>query len=398
MNRAFSIVLAVVLVASVAGPVTGGPGIGEAATQQSAPECEFPVSATDATGTEVTVDEEPESVVTLNPSAAQTMWEIGAEEKVEGVTKHASNLDGAEQRRNISTAAETISHEVVIDVDPDLVLAPLSTVTTEEDVQTLRDAGLTVYAYPTAESIDEVRNRTMLTGELVGECEGATETVDWMDEQITIVEDAVENQSRPDVLYEFFSYTTGNGTHIHEILETAGGNNIAADAGIQEYKPINQEIVLAENPEWIVLNTNSPELPDGKGFEETTAVEQNQTVVIDINRLNRPAPRIVYAVVKLAKTFHPDAYAEALEEAQSTPTPTPEPTATPEDDSTPDESTPTPEVAATPTETPSQGPTETPGSDEDADDDGAGFGIVVTLVAAVLAIGALQVRSERRGL
>lgn len=345
MRRPITLVLVALLVGSVAGIGAAGP----AGSAQSTADCGFPVSAVDATDTEVTVEAEPESIVTLNPSAAQTLWEIGAREKVTGVTKHAMNLEGASERTNISRADQTISHEVVVELDPDLVLAPLSTVTTEEDVNKLRGAGLTVYAYPSADSIEAVRERTLLTGQLVGACGGAEDTVEWMDERIAVVENAVEGQTRPDVLYAFFGYTAGSGTFIHEIIETAGGDNLAADMGIEEYKPLNEEAVLEEDPDWMVLNSDSPTIPDGEGYQQTTAVRENQTVIVDINHLNRPAPRIVYGITALAETFHPDAYAAAQEAAQSTPTPaptaSPTPTATPDTEAT---ESPTPTDAAGP--------------------------------------------------
>lgn len=92
----------------------------------------------------------------------------------------------------------------------------------QQPVVLLREAGLTVFAFPVADSIDEVRERTLLTGELVGECEGVQETVDWMDEQLNIVEEAVADEEQPDVLYEFFGFTTGSGTHIHELTDRSG--------------------------------------------------------------------------------------------------------------------------------------------------------------------------------
>lgn len=375
MQRAISAVLAVVLIVGAVGGVTAVDDSVETTT-----ECEFPVSGTDATGETVTVEEEPESIVTLNPSAAQTLWEIGAQEKVVGVTKHATNLEGASERTNISAEGSTISHEIVVDLDPDIVLVPLSAVATEEDVETLRDAGLTVYAFPVAESIDEVRERTLLTGELVGECEGAEETVVWMDEQLGIVDDAVADETRPDVLYEFFGFTTGNGTHVHEILEAAGGTNVAAVAGIEGYQPVNEEVVIDQDPDWIVTNTNSPEVPDGEGFEQTTAVQNNQTVVIDINHINRPGPRIVHAITELAETFHPEAYQEAVETAETTPTPTPA-----------DEDGETLTGEETPEETPT--PRESP---TDVDDDGSGFGVLAVL-GGLLALSTVLVGRAARG-
>ena len=277
-------------------------------------DCSFPTTVTDGTGTEITLEEEPETVVTLNPSAAQTMWEIGAERKVVGLTKHAKNLDGAEERRNVSTPAETIEPEIVVDLEPDLVLAPGSSVVTDELVEQLRDLGLTVYYYPSAESIDEVRENTHRLGSLVGECAGAAETVEWMDRELEVVESAVENEQRPTVLYTFFGFTAGEGTFIDEMIETAGGDNVATDVGITDYEMIDEETVVDADPDWIVLNSNDPELPDGEGYNTITAVREDRVVVVDVNLLNRPAPRIVHGITELAETFHPEAYEQARAE------------------------------------------------------------------------------------
>lgn len=309
--RTTTLVLALFVVTAAVGPAAvAGQTDG---TPTDAQECRFPVTETDATGAEVTVEAEPETVVTLNPSAAQTMWEIGAEEKVIGVTKHATNLEGADERTNISRDGETIDPEIVVELEPDLVLAPSSQVVSEELVEVLREAGLTVYHYQSATSIEDVQDHTRLTGRFVGECEGAEETVAWMDHEIETVEAAVESEDRPLVLYTFFGFTAGEETFIHELLETAGGTNLAAEVGIEEYQQVNEETVIEQDPEWIVLNSDSPEVPDGEAYNATTAVREDQVVVVDINHLNRPGPRIVHGIAAMAEAFHPEAYASAAE-------------------------------------------------------------------------------------
>ncbi len=361
MKRTAVAVVVLLVAVSAVSPVVAAGGPEASAADAEVGDCSFPLTVTDGTDTEMTIEEEPESVVTLNPSAAQTMWEIGAEEKVTGVTKHAMNLDGADQRVNISREGDTINPEVVVDHDPDLVLAPDSQVVSEELIEVLREAGLTVYLFPSAESIDDIRDRTRTIGALVGECDGAEETIEWMDEEIAIAEAAADGQERPDALYVFFGFTAGAETHIHEIIEAGGATNVAAEVGIAEYEPVNDEMVVEQNPDWIILNTNSPEIPDGEAYESTTAVQEEQVVTIDINHLNRPAPRVVHAISELAQTFHPEAYEEARAEAESTPTET---------------------------ETPEATPTETPDETPDPDDQ-AGFAPIVAiaslLVAAVLA-------------
>ncbi len=355
------LLVAALVTVSVLGPATAVVGA------QSDADCGFPVERTDATGETVRVAEEPQRVVTLNPSAAQTMWEIGAKEKVVGVTKYAMYLEGASAKTNISGSGKTINNEEVVGLEPDLVLAPNASLE-PAGVEKLRESGVTVYHFREAESIGDIANKTHLVGRLTGECEGAAETVEEMQARLSTIDEAVEGQERPDVLYVFFGYTAGEGTFINTIIERAGGNNVAVDAGIEGYKPISKEVVINQNPDWIMLNSAEPTVPKSDAYNATTAVKQNQTIVVNRNYISQPAPRVVSVVSQLAETFHPDAYAAANTTATSTPTPA--------------GATETPTATATATEE------STPGSA------GPGFGVATALVAVLGA--ALVARQTRR--
>jgi len=276
---------------------------------------------TDATGTQVTLQEEPQRVVTLSPSTAQTMWEIGAREKVVGLSKHASYLDGADSRTQVSTSEQLVSIETVVDLQPDLVLAPH--VISNETVEKLRETGVTVYYFSQAETIEDVYEKTHRIGRLTGECSAAEATVSSMNERVDVARHATEGQDRPDVLYLFFGYTAGQGTFINEIIEAAGGNNIAAEANITGYQKVNSELVIQEDPDWIVRNSENPAGLSSDVLNHTAAVQENQTVVVQIEHVNQAAPRIVHAITTLTKRFHPDAYAAA-----NTTTTTPAPPST----------------------------------------------------------------------
>lgn len=356
MRRDVSAIVAIVVVlAAVAVPA----GVAAATTQEN---CSFPVTETDATGTEVTVDAEPERVVTLSPSAAQTMWEIGAKEKVVGVSQHASYLEGADERANVSGSGQNfVNAEKVVDLEPDLVLAP--DVIPDDTVATLREAGLTVYKFGFAGSVEDVYTQTKLTGRLVGECDGASETVAHMQDRISTVEETVEGQESPRVLYVFFGYTAGEGTFIDEIITTAGGTNVATEAGIEGYQQISEETVVEQDPEWIVLNSDGPTVPQSAAYNATTAVQQGQTVVVDANYVSQPGPRIVQPITKLAQAFFPEAW-EAVN-ATETATPT-----------SSDHTEPTPTNSPTPTEQPT--PTVTPETGQ------PGFSALLALLGVVL--------------
>lgn len=307
MNRVTAFVVVVVIFSTIPAAV-GAPVSGVA--QSTPPSCSFPYSATDATGSEVTVDSEPERVVALQPSAAQTIWEIDADGKVVGMPlgSTTSYLNGSESRTDVtgedgfSTAIER-----VVSLEPDLVLAPNSV--PNETVETLRNAGLTVYKFGLSGSIADVSNKTVRTGQLVGACEAANQRVESMNETVESIESATESRDRPRVLYVMDDgYTPGNGTFIHEIITAAGGENIAANAGIMGYQQINPETVIEQDPQWIITQNHMSAIPNRTEYAETTALETNQTVTVDSNYVSQPGPRVVIPMETLAKTFHPDAF------------------------------------------------------------------------------------------
>ena len=325
--------VAAFVTAGAAGPA-GTDAAASADTSQG--ECTFPFEGEDATGETVTIEEEPERIVTTAPSAATTVWEIGAEDKVVGVSQHAMHLEGAEERETVlGEDMMTVDVETVVDLEPDLVLAP--DVTFEEDVENLRDAGVTVYHFEEPTTVEGVADTTLLVGELVGECDGAQDSVDWMNEELAEIEETVGGEAQPRVLYlhsiEDGPWTAGEGTVIGDAIETAGGENLASEAGIEGHQPISDEVVAAEDPEWIVVNDFDGEAPTDGVYADTTAIEEDNVVVVDANHVNQPTPRIVYAIQAMAEAFHTEAFEE------TTPTETPEETDTPTPD-TDDEAVP----------------------------------------------------------
>lgn len=351
MHRLLSVVVALFVLTSTMGFGIGAVGAhdGVAAAQV---ECEFPFEGTDATGEEVTIEEEPERVVAMQPSDAQTLWEIGAREKVVGmpVGQYTEYLEGHDEPEDVSEGdGITVSTERVIDLEPDVVVA--SSVADEEQIEQLREAGLTVYQFGEETSLDDVIENTGTTGQLVGECEGANESVDWMNEEIGAIEEAVEGEEAPTVLYAMGDgFTAGQGTFIEEIITTAGGENLGSEAGIEFYGQISEEVVIAEDPDWIVYPDNFEEPPVSEQvLEETTAGQEERTAAVDAQRMNQPGPQVVYAIDTLAETFHPEAYAAAQDEGA--------------------------EANETENET----------GDEPAEEDQPGFGIAAALAALVMA-------------
>jgi iron complex transport system substrate-binding protein len=297
------------VLAAVLATVAVLPGAAVASgTQQE--DCSFPATVTDATGREVTIEEDPERVVTTSPSAAQTMWEIGARDEVVGVSGFAAYLEGAEAKANVSGSGGP-SVERIVDLEPDLVLVPNATHGFAKDrIRQLRDAGIPVYVFGTPTSVGYVIDKTRTTGRLTGNCEAADERAARMESDVARIERAVENVERPVGLNYFFGFTSGSDTFIGEVMETSGLRNGAAEAGIDGFSPINDETVVQIDPAWIVVPEEAS-VPNTAAYNATTAVREGQIIRVDTNNLQQPAPRVVEAMIAIVRAVHPEAYEQA---------------------------------------------------------------------------------------
>lgn len=371
--------IACLVVASVAGVAGFGAGgqtdagiaaaSAEMAVEPSAHEgslqsgCSFPVTLTDTTGTEVTVAERPERIVALQPSDAQILWDIGAQDRVVGMDKaqYTDYLSGRGDKTDVK-GENGVSVEQVIGLQPDIVIA--SNVTRIETVRQLRSAGITVYYFGRVTSLAEIEDNIETTGRLVGSCEDARGSATEFHLAVERARTAGEQaEERPDVLYYFFDFTTGTGTHINDVIETAGGNNVAADAGIEGYKQLNTEIVVERDPAWIVYPDDAT-LPTSAAFNGTTAYQREQTVALRYDYINQPGPRVAVPLTKLAKTWHPEALAAANESVNES----------------------SMETNATTTSSASEGTTTA---------NGPGFGATASVAALLLALAAAALLARR---
>ena len=361
-------------VAAGTGPTVdhGEPALGDApgAQQTEEGECSFPVTVTDATGEEITLEEPPERITTTNPSAAQILWEFGAQDRVVGVTQFALYLDGADEKAGVSAEGLGVDIERVVDTDPDLVLAPNASAGQVED---LRNAGLTVYHFPEATDVNDIATKTETIGRLVGECEAAAETNEEMNDAVADVRERTADFDRPAALYPLGSgFVAANNTFIDEVMTIGGTENVAAAEG-DGYPQLSDEVILQTDPELILVNEPNASIMTEEPYASTTAGQEGNTIVVEVQWLNQPAPRsVIVATETIADGV--EAYNAAQTEDETT------------DDSTDDSD---------------DGETSDSDADDSADDeaddapsvddDAPGFGVVAAVVA-MLAAGLLARR------
>ncbi len=100
------------------------------------------------------------------------------------------------------------------------------------------------------------------------------------------------------------------------MLTTAGLENVAERADIEGWQEISAEVVVDEDPAWIVYPDWTDEPPIAESIEETTAYQEERRR--RRRRRDEPArPGIVDVIVHLVETVHPDVYAEIESDLES---------------------------------------------------------------------------------
>ncbi len=258
----------------------------------------------------------PTRIVSLAPNITEILFAIGLEPQVVGVTEFCDYPPAAKQKPKVGYTHPNI--EVIVSLKPDLVLAPRAAV--QADLL----AKLEQLKIPTfivdPESFEEIPGRIQLIGRIAGRSAAADEVAKTMKERIAVIRSKTEGLPRVRVLYVLNSQpliSVGPGSFIHHVIGSAGGVNIAGQASVP-YPRLNMEVVLQEDPQFIVFPIGEIEgIPLGdqqlwRQWTSLSAVKQGQLHQIDSDILNRPGPRIVEGLERLAMILHPEAFAASL--------------------------------------------------------------------------------------
>lgn len=368
MIRTKTLVLTMIVALVVAAVPAAGPAAA-AETGTDSIDCSFPVTHTDATGTNVTVEEPPERVVVIGGSASQIIWEINGSDRVVGIDAFSSYLDGAENVTVVSQGIGQVDYEGAVQQEPDLIVVAgnsyRDTVANE-----FRDSGIPTFKMPDASNISTVYEKTLTMGALLGNCEAARERVDQMQSRVDVVKNAVADADEPSAFFDLGAtqdgsgrYTAGPSTFIGDLLDTAGTHNIVADGNFSTAWPTAaNEWVVDQDPEWLVVTYTpgssygaaTPEearaaVANSSVLTETTAYEEDQVIAVNANYVNQPAPRMVQPLTEITKSVHPDLYAAANQTTTTTTVTTTQTTTTTETTTATTETTTTTEATGTTT-------------------------------------------------
>jgi ABC-type Fe3+-hydroxamate transport system, periplasmic component len=103
-------------------------------------------------------------------------------------------------------------------------------------------------------------------------------------------------------------FILGGNTFITSMLEAAGANNVAADEGTG-YPQLSAEVILELDPEFLIVTEGGESIVESEPYASTTAGQEDNTVTLQTNYLNQPAPRsVVFTTHNATEQLHPEVY------------------------------------------------------------------------------------------
>ena len=272
------------------------------------------ITITDDLNRVVVLEEIPLRIVSLAPSNTEIIYALGLENKLIGVTQFCNYpLEALE--KEIVGGFSDVDIEKVISLNPDLILA--EDIHKHEVIPALEGKGSKVIAI-VPHNLQEVMESIILIGRVTGTEDKALQIMDDMNNKIQAITNKtneIKDQERPKVLYVIWHtpiMSVGNDTRIHELIEKAGGINIAAAAG-EGYPTLALEEIISVNPQVIIVNKEEYE---GGDISLQFVLNESRLAVVDASKngriyginadlTNRPTPRIVQALELMAKMLHP---------------------------------------------------------------------------------------------
>jgi iron complex transport system substrate-binding protein len=211
----------------------------------------FPITVVDDEGTEVTVEAYPERIISLSPANTETVYALGAGDRLVGGTDYDDYPPEAAEVTDVATFTGVIMEQVVA-LEPDLVLA-FSDLQADIVADLIRH-GIAVHCFNQRDAAG-IFDMVLTLGALVDAREEAAALVNGWRGRIGALK-ASAPEVRPRVYFEEWDepMITGIGW-VSELIEVAGGEDCFARLRTQQAakdRIISPDEVISAAPDIII--------------------------------------------------------------------------------------------------------------------------------------------------
>lgn len=268
-------------------------------------------SFVDDLGRRIFLAKPPVRIVSLAPSVTETLFALGAGDQIVGVTQFCDYPVEAQTKPKVGYPRPNL--ESLVALQPDLILAPHEFI--HPDVLAkLEQLKIAVFVID-AKTVEDIVTHVTTVGRMLERTGSANDLAARIRHRFADIKSRTSAFPKRRVLYVLNSeplLTVSQGSFIHQMIEVAGGVNIAGHSGVP-YPRLSMEEVLKQDPEVILFPVGKAETVSDeeqrawRRWTSMSAVKQGRFAGIPSDLVNRPGPRIGEGLEALARAIHPEA-------------------------------------------------------------------------------------------
>lgn len=281
----------------------------------------FPVTVTDQLGREVTIEKEPQKLVSGYYISTSIVIALDLEDELVGVEAKAGKraiyklaAENIVALPSVGTAKE-FDLEGCAALSPDLVIVPAKL---KDKIASMEELGLTVIAV-NPENNDLLKEAVELIGKATGQTAKADDLVKTIDKGISSLKDRVGSETNPTVYLAGNSnilQTAGAKMYQNILIENAGGVNVAAEIDDNYWAEVSYEQILKWDPDYIILAADADYTVDDvlkdTNLADCKAVKNGNVYIVpsDAEALDSPVPAGYLGSYYIASVIHSDVVCE----------------------------------------------------------------------------------------
>lgn len=301
MKKGIALLLSLVLVLSLAMTVTSCGGDGGSTSETA----EYPMTVTDYLGTEMTIEKEPERIVSLSPSCTEILYALGLGDKMVGVSTWCTY---PEEAADVEKVGDTFSANIerVIELEADIVF--VSGQTAADGVAALNQAGIPVYSIGSAD-LDEMYAGIEKVGQITNTSAAAKSVTDDMKKQAEEIKAEFADFDKKSVFIDLGNlFSTSKVNYLGNSFDLINAENIAYEYDYSSPQ-LSAETVIEKNPQVYIVMCPKDQYVQPDGFDKIDAFKNGEVYFIPYDdpttdMISRDGPRFLQGMKALGDMVH----------------------------------------------------------------------------------------------
>ncbi len=265
--------------------------------------------------------DEPKRILSMSPGITETLFALGAGDRVVGVTDFCKYPEEACTRPSVGGLLNP-NVEIWIRLRPDLIVHQIKSTKIETNA---RNLGIETLVIPQG-TLKDIFKGIQTMGDALNLSENARRLVGKLKADIDFHREKLKGVRKKSVLFILGDsddpgrdlYAVGGGTFLGEILELAGGANILPDP-LAKYPRVSKEFIIETSPEVILVagpkaDLSGKELQQNldqwRQFPTIQAVRDGNIFYIGADYILIPGPRLVNILARFARAIHPELFTD----------------------------------------------------------------------------------------